>query len=113
MGGESENEIYTLYHTYRDAYGRYMTPIQLDEINQLIDKHGMEPALLTYGIEKAAKSGYPFTYAAGIFTNWLDKGITTKEQALAEEQEFQRRRGHGHRHRDPQKPLYSSQELGW
>lgn len=111
MGHAAENEIYTLYTTYREAYGRYMTPLQLHEVNQLIDDHRMEPALLTYGIEKAAKAGYPFTYAAGIFTNWLDKGIKTKDQALAEEKEFQRRRGH--RHREAPKPLYSSDELGW
>lgn len=106
--GVHENDFYWVAMTYQKAYGKYLTPLQLDELNQLMDKHGMEPALLAYGIEKAARAGAAFSYAARIFTSWLDKGIRTKEQALQEEAEFKNNKGN----RNGQ-PLYSQEELGW
>jgi DnaD/phage-associated family protein len=80
---------YNFYTTFQRAFGRVPTPIQSQDICNYIDEDGLEEELICYGLEKTAKAGKDYGYAARIFGKWKSKGIFTYDQALKEQEEFE------------------------
>lgn len=84
----AENK-YNFYTTFQRAFGRVPTPLQSQDISNYIDEDGLEERLICYGLEKAAKAGKDYGYAARIFGKWKSKGIFSCDQALKEQEEFE------------------------
>lgn len=78
------------FNTYHMAFG-VLNAFVTEDINFYLDK-GMDEKIISYAIEKAAKNGSKFKYAIGILDNWLRANILTYEAAIAEEEEFNKRK---------------------
>lgn len=108
------DQFRSFYHAFWNTFGYDPTPMQLDEINYLIDQKGISIDLLTYGLEKTKSfGGKSFRYTQNIYTQWINMGIKTKEEAVAEERSYKDEVSQYREKKQQQKPLYSTQELGW
>jgi DnaD/phage-associated family protein len=81
---QQQQPVLSYADVFLQTFGRYPTPMQLQELSDHID-NGFENDAIVYAIEKAGKAGASYLYAIGILKNWGKKGIFTLEQAEEEE----------------------------
>lgn len=81
-----------IWDSFFKAFGKHPTPIQIDKINNFIDQDGLSVDLVCYGLLKTGERGMHFGYAENTFKSWIQKNIHTYEQALEEQEAYNKNR---------------------
>jgi len=85
-----ENPMKSIQNTFHKVNILYPSPFEIESLMDWMDR-GVELGLINYAIEKAAAVGHRnLNYINSIIANLFRQGITTKTQALAAEEEFQK-----------------------
>lgn len=79
---KSENEVAKIFEFYQNNIGMMTPYVQQNVIHWVNDT---SPELVMLAIEKAVKENVlKFSYAEAILKSWLNQGVKTKAEALAE-----------------------------
>lgn len=80
------------FDTYFVCFGRQPNALQIDEINNFIDKDGLPDEVICEAFKKAAENGAKYNYARAILVDWAKKGIKSLDDVVKEQEKHQKKR---------------------
>ncbi|GIN86953.1 DNA damage-inducible protein DnaD [Heyndrickxia sporothermodurans] len=80
------------FDQYMICFKGQPNPIQIQEINCLIEQEGISEEVVCVAFQKAAEVGAKYSYAKSILNNWVQKGIKTVHDVEKEQQSFQQKK---------------------
>ena len=82
----------TFAMAYKRVYQRDLTSFQAEKLGAYIDDDGIEEAVVVRAIERAALVGGGINLIVKILNDYAAAGVKTLDQAIAMDEEFERRR---------------------
>lgn len=83
-------ETESLVMTFENEFGRMLTPLELETLNNWISKDNYQPALIKYALKEAViHQALSLKYIDRILLTWEKKNIRTVNEAKRESERFQ------------------------
>ncbi|TCT25543.1 DNA replication protein DnaD [Melghiribacillus thermohalophilus] len=77
-----EDHIANLFILFEQEFGRILSPIEIETINQWLDEDGFQPAVIKAALREAVLMGkLNFRYIDRILNEWKKKGVQTVQDA--------------------------------